>query len=214
MALSRLHGLALCTVLAAATMLTGCAPEPTPESQPEKLNNLKLREPGPTTHTLPLRKGDYQTFENMLFTKLNMPTNDRNQFRILETKDVKNGTLVLYSMPRGDGLAFTGHNVNGGLTIFESNWPFTRRDDQDLISVRAVPPNNNNFLQGYGILAGRVYSPFIENVVVSFRDGRNEKINVSHTRGFIIVRKGFDTRFARVRGYDMNGNPYWELDTR
>ena len=52
MAFQRLHGLALCTMLATSTLLAGCAPE----AAPEKAGTLQIREAGPVKQTLPLRK--------------------------------------------------------------------------------------------------------------------------------------------------------------
>jgi len=164
--------------------------------------------------TAPLLSQDFASFEAELFRSLNISPDLQKQFRILETQDTANGTYVLYSLPNHDGMAFAGRHADGRVLLYKTHWPLVATDSaQDPVVVRAVPPNNN-INPGYGVLAGRVYNPFIETIEVHYRDGHKERVDVSHTRGFLLVRPAFDPRFVAVRGYGTNGNPYWTIDTR
>jgi hypothetical protein len=206
----RFHLCLLSALLAAGALFAGCSSNATPKSdraQVQELNGNK--------NTLPLRPGDMGEFEDELFRLLTIRTPAaQRQFRVLDTKNASTGTYVLYSLPNNDGLAFAGRRADGRIVIHQAHWPFVVRDPQhDLVVVRAIPPNND-VNPGYGVVAGRVYNPFIEHIEVNYRDGRKDRVDVTHNRGFIFVRKAFDTRFVQVRGYSMNGNPYWSLDSR
>ena len=201
--------LGILVLTAALLCVSGCAPQATP--QKEKGTQILAT---PADGTKPLGPKDLKTFEVELFRQLSVPAESQQEFRILETKSVENGSYVLYSLPHNDGLAFAGRRDDGSVVLYKAHWPLAVTDDrQDLVVVRAVPPNNA-VNPPYGVLAGRVYSPFIETIEVNYRDGRKERLDVTNSRGFILVRKSFDPRFVQVRGYGMNGNPYWSLDTR
>ncbi|MGZ4111556.1 MAG: hypothetical protein ACXVP5_03855 [Tumebacillaceae bacterium] len=204
-------GWVLMSTLVVGTLVTssGC----TARSQAENTKNARVQEL-PVQGLLPLRSTDMKAFENALFLSLNPPADTKAQFRVLTTHDVGNGTYVLYQLPHNDGLAFAGRDAMGNVTIRKAQWPFAVTDpNKDLVVVQAVPPNNN-VNPTYGVLAGRVYNPFIEYIEINYRDGHKEHLDVTHTRGFITVRKAFDPRFVEVRGYGMNGNGYWSIDTR
>jgi hypothetical protein len=207
---SRLGWVLMTTLLAGALVMTsGCN---NARSQAQG-GNVRIQEL-PAQGLLPLRSTDLKAFQNALFLNLNPPADTRAQFRILATRDAGNGTYVLYQLPNNDGLAFAGRDARGTITIRKAQWPFVVSDpNQDLVVVQAIPPNNS-VNPTYGVLAGRVYNPFIEYIEINYRDGHKEHLDVSHTRGFITVRKGFDPRFVQVRGYGMNGNGYWSIDTR
>lgn len=174
----------------------------------------KIQEVQNGGRTAPLALNDLKTFEVELFRTLSVPPASQKDFRILDTKSTPIGTYVLYAIPNNDGLAFAGRRPDGSVVLYQAHWPLTVTDKtKDLIVVRAIPPNSgiNN---GYGVLAGRVYSPYIESVEVNYRDGKKERLDVSHSRGFILVRPGFDSRFVDVRGFSFNGNPFWHIDAR
>jgi len=164
--------------------------------------------------TQPLRTADTRTFQTELFRHLRVAPDLQREFRVLTTANTPNGSYLLYSLPNNDGVAFAGRQADGKIALYKAHYPLTPTDaTADPVVVRAIPPNNN-INPGYGVLAGRVYNPHIETIEVNYRDGRRERIDVTHTRGFVLVRKGFDTRFVQVRGFGMGGNPYWQIDTR
>ncbi|MBL0386302.1 hypothetical protein JJB07_06495 [Tumebacillus sp. ITR2] len=208
MKFAQLSRLLFAALLTAAVTLSGCG------KQNDVHEGAKIQEVQNEGVTSPLRQNDLKTFEVELFRTLSVPTASQKDFRILDTKDTPLGTYVLYSIPNNDGLAFAGRRANGSVHLYQAHWPLTVTDPaQDLVVVRAIPPNSgiNN---GYGVLAGRVYNPFIETIEVNYRDGKKERLDVSHSRGFILVRPGFDSRFVQVRGFSFNGNPYWNIDAR
>ncbi|HEU4962273.1 MAG TPA: hypothetical protein VFV52_00215 [Bacilli bacterium] len=208
MVASRLRRLALSAVVMAmsSTLVVGCN---TVGGGQAKVQSVEL-----TGAAQPLSSADLQTFEDELFRQLNVSANQRRDFRILDTANVENGTYILYALPNNDALAFAQRGKNGRVVIREARWTFAVTDDNsDPVVVKAVPPGNAANPK-YGILAGRVYNPYIESIEVNYRDGKKMRQDVTHTRGFIFVRKAFDTRFVQVRGYGMNGNPYWSIDTR
>ncbi|ASS74554.1 hypothetical protein CIG75_05780 [Tumebacillus algifaecis] len=208
MAVSRMALFTCSALFAASALLSGCGKSDASQSGRAGIQQVD------TAATTSLRKSDYKAFQEKLFQQLNLPADTKNQFRILETKNSAAGTYVLYSLPRNDGLAFAGRQADGSIVVHQARWPLAVTDpSQDLIVVRAIPPNNG-INAPYGVLAGRVHNPFIETVEINYRDGHRERIDVSHKRGFIAVRKAFDTRFVQVRGYSTNGTPYWEIDTR
>lgn len=198
--------------LMSAVAVSGCAQaDGTPV--PDRAQVQEIGGPA-VTGTLPLRPGDMRTFEEELFRAMPVAAQARSEFRVLQTQDVAGGTYVLYAVPNNDGLAFAGRRADGSITVHHARWPMAVTDPaQDLVVVRAIPPNNE-INPGYGVLAGRVYNPFIEHIEVNYRDGRKDRLDVSHNRGFIFVRKAFDPRFVQVRAYGTNGNPYWNIDTR
>jgi hypothetical protein len=200
----------LCTALLAVSVaLSGCGQNDASSKGEARIQTLPNG--GATT---PLRSTDLKSFEVELFRTLTVPTASQKDFRILDTKDTPTGTYVLYTIPNHDGAAFAGRRSDGSIVLYQAHWPLTQTDaNHDLVVVRAIPPNSgiNN---GYGVLAGRVYNPFIETIEVNYRDGKRERLDVSHSRGFLLVRQGFDPRFVQVRGFGFNGNPYWNIDTR
>ncbi|KEO81068.1 hypothetical protein [Tumebacillus flagellatus] len=208
MKFAQLSRLLLSALLLATVALTGCGKN-------DNVNEgARIQEAQNGRTTSPLQQTDLQTFEVELFRTLSVPTDSQKDFRILDTQDTPLGTYVLYSIPNHDGLAFAGRRADGSVQLYQAHWPMTVTDPaQDLVVCRAIPPNSgiNN---GYGVLAGRVYNPFIETIEVNYRDGKRERLDVSHSRGFLLVRPGFDSRFVQVRGFGFNGNPYWNLDAR
>ncbi|TCP53714.1 hypothetical protein EV586_10558 [Tumebacillus sp. BK434] len=211
MAVSRMTLLTCSALFAASALLAGCGQSDAQQAQQAGIQGVKQNG---TAATKALTAADYRAFESELFRQMDLPADTRRQFRILETKDTPGGTYVLYSLPQNDGLAFAGRQGDGKVTIYQARWPLAVTDPaKDLVVVRAIPPNNG-INAPYGVLAGRVYNPFIEYVEIAYRDGHVDRMDVSHNRGFIAVRKAFDTRFVQVRGYSTNGTPYWEIDTR
>jgi hypothetical protein len=207
MAISRIALLTCAAILASSTWLAGCG------ADDKAAGRAGIQQVG-TDRTLPLGPADYRAFEDALFKQMDLSPDLRKKFRILETKDTAGGTYVLYAIPGNDGLAFAGRRADGSIVLHQARWPLAVTDpNKDLIVVRAIPPNNG-INSPYGVLAGRVYNPFIEYVEIQYRDGHTDRIDVSHNRGFIAVRKAFDPRFVQVRGYSTNGTPYWEIDTR
>jgi hypothetical protein len=208
---SRLGSVLLTTLLAGALMtMSGCNHA---RSQAQGYGDANVQDL-PAQGMMPLRSSDMKAFEQALFLAIHPPADTRSQFRVLTTQNAGNGTYVLYQLPNNDGLAFASRDARGNITIRKAHWPFVVTDpDQDLVVVQAIPPNNS-VNPPYGVLAGRVYNPFIEYIEVNYRDGHRERFDVTHTRGFITVRKGFDPRYVQVRGYGMNGNGYWGIDTR
>lgn len=204
-----LHRLALTTALLASTaLLTGCNLTGGGDARVQTLEA--------EGQASPLRSADLQTFEDQLFRQLNTPASLRNEFRILDTADAENGTYILYSLGvnTNDALAFAQRSADGTLTIREPGWKFTPVNSaSDPVVVKAVPPGNPANPK-YGVLAGRIYNPYIESIEINYRDGHHTRHDVTHTRGFISIRKAFDPRFVQVRAYGMNGNPYWQIDTR
>jgi hypothetical protein len=197
-------------LVAALLFLGGCSSQASPDAQEKGAHILATPEHG----TMPLGPNDLKPFEVELFRQLSVPPDTQKDFRILQTKSVPNGSYVLYALPHNDGLAFAGRRDDGSIVMYKAHWPLAVTDEhQDLVVVRAVPPNNA-VNPPYGVLAGRVYSPYIETIEVNYRDGRKDRVDVTNTRGFIMVRKSFDPRYVQVRGYGMNGSPYWSLDTR
>ncbi|MFD2169431.1 hypothetical protein [Tumebacillus lipolyticus] len=208
MAVSRTSVFMLSALLVATSWLSGCG---TKEDAKSGRAGIQQVTQGATS---PLAPNDYPAFTAELFRKVSLPPDTRAQFRILETKNAGTGTYVLYSLPNNDGLAYASRLADGRIAIHQARWPLASTDpNKDLIVVRAIPPNNG-INPPYGVLAGRVFNPFIEYVEINYRDGRTDRIDVSHNRGFIAVRKAFDPRFVQVRGYSTNGTPYWEIDTR
>ncbi|PWK13916.1 hypothetical protein [Tumebacillus permanentifrigoris] len=208
MKFARLSKLLFAALLTVSVALSGCG------KNSDVQQGAKIQQVQNGGLTSPLRSTDLKSFEVELFRTLTVPTTSQKDFRILDTKDTPNGTYVLYTIPNNDGLAFAGRRADGSIVLYQAHWPLTVSDpSQDLVVVRAIPPNSgiNN---GYGVLAGRVYNPFIDTIQVDYRDGKTERLDVSHSRGFILVRPGFDSRFVQVRGFGFNGNPYWNVDTR
>jgi hypothetical protein len=204
---SRMTSLLLTTLLSIGSCALGCAPQAAPDEQAKIQQDTAL-------NTKPLGDKDMKSFEVELLRQLNVPAEAQKQFRILEKTDADNGSFILYALPNHDGLAYAGRRTGGEVVLYEKHWPLAVSDPaKDLVVVRAIPPNNP-VKPKYGVLAGRVYSPFIENIEVRYRDGQTDRVDVSHTRGFILVRKAFDPRFVQVRGFGMNGTPYWNIDTR
>ncbi|ARU59683.1 hypothetical protein CBW65_00470 [Tumebacillus avium] len=211
MAVSRMALLTCSALFAASALLSGCGQSDAEQAQQAGIQGANQHN---TAATKALASTDLPAFEHELFRQMDLPADTRRQFRVLETKNTPAGTYVLYSLPRNDGLAFAGRRADGSVAIYQARWPLAVTDPaKDLIVVRAIPPNNG-INAPYGVLAGRVYNPFIEYVEIAYRDGHVDRIDVSHNRGFIAVRKAFDTRFVQVRGYSTNGTPYWEIDTR
>ncbi|GAX90632.1 hypothetical protein [Effusibacillus lacus] len=159
----------------------------------------------------PISELDLPSVERQLLDQAGIREDTERPLVIRQTVHTKRVSYVLYSMPNNDGLAVVTKQGNE-VKILE-RIPVPPGDpNMNLVSYNTIIAGNP-WDPDNGVLFGMVYNPYITSIETFFRDTSKERIDVTNSRGFIVIRPGTDTRFVQINAIGKGGL-WWTKDTR
>lgn len=182
-------------------LLAGCNPGQANTSQHSQTQILSSQ---------PLGLHDWPAIKRGIAASLKLTASNEDALRLMTQLNSGPISYVLYNYPNHEGLAIATKKRDA-ITILEPMLPVYKKG-AEMVSFNTITPGNpwdpNN-----GVIYGVVRNSYITGVQVQYRDATIVNQDVSHTRGFIMVRPNTDPRFVLVNAFGRGGL-WWSRDLR
>jgi len=161
----------------------------------------------------PLQRSELLQLPNVLARVWGHGQYSAAEVRILSTANGLHGTYALYQSPQGLRLCYAFTRTGGHPQVVQPEVIWEPGGSRQELQVGYILPGSNRYEQMDGVLFGAANSPYLLSVEVLYRDTYRARRDISHDRGFVLVRPGIDPRHVQIDAFGLLHSNFWTHNT-